>query len=71
MCVTSLLLVAAAPTVPQPYNTLSDDERLIQSAFKMQLLYKFVEGLHDHSYRFWSHDVQKWLQVQSTTLKMG
>ena len=29
-----------------------------------------VEGLHDPSYRFWSHDVQKWLQVQSTALNI-
>ena len=41
-------------------NNLSNDERLIQSAF--------VEGLHDPSYRFWSHDVQ--LQVQSTALNI-
>ena len=41
-------------------NNLSDDERLIKCAF--------VEGLHDPSYRFWSHDVQKWLQMQSTAL---
>ena len=43
-------------------NNLSGDERLIQCAF--------VEGLHDPSYRFWSHDVQKWLQVQATALNI-
>ncbi len=31
-------------------NNLSDYECLIKCAF--------VEGLHDLSYRFWSHDVQ-------------
>ncbi|KAL3132548.1 hypothetical protein ABBQ32_14236 [Trebouxia sp. C0010 RCD-2024] len=30
-------------------NTLSDDERLLKCAF--------VEGLHDPTHRFWSHDV--------------
>ena len=39
-------------------NKLSDDDRLIKCAF--------VEGLHDPLYHFWSHDVQKWLQLQSS-----
>ena len=43
-------------------NSLSDDERLIQCAF--------VEGLHDQAYHFWSHGVQRWLQLQSTALRM-
>ena len=43
-------------------NNLSDDERLIKCAF--------AEGLHDLSYRFWSHDVQTWHQLQSTALNI-
>ena len=39
---------------------MSDDEHLIRCAF--------VEGLHNLSYHFWSHDAQKWLQLQSTAL---
>ena len=41
---------------------LSNGERLIQCAF--------VEGLHDQAYRFWSHGVQRWLQLQSTALNI-
>ena len=41
---------------------LSDDGRLIQCAF--------VEGLHDQAYHFWSHGVQRWLQLQSTALNI-
>ena len=43
-------------------NNLSDDGRLIQCAF--------VEGLHDQAYHFWSHGVQRWLQLQSTALNI-
>ena len=43
-------------------NNLPGDERLIKFAF--------VGGLHDLSYHFWSHDVQKWLQLQSTALNI-
>ena len=43
-------------------NSLSDDGRLIQCAF--------VEGLHDQAYHFWSHGVQRWLQLQSTALNI-
>ena len=43
-------------------STISGDERLIKCAF--------VGGLHDLSYHFWSHDVQKWLQLQSTALNI-
>ena len=43
-------------------NNLSDDERLVKCAF--------VEGLHGLSFHFWSHDVQKWLQLQSTSLNI-
>ena len=43
-------------------NNLPDDERLIQCAF--------VEGLHDQAYHFWSHGVQRWLQLQSTALNI-
>ena len=57
--------------VPQPHfhwryhnriNNLPDDEGLIQCAF--------VEGLHDQAYCFWSHQVQTWLQLQSTALNI-
>ena len=43
-------------------NNLSDDERLIQSAF--------VAGMHDKAYCFWSHGVQKWLQTQAKALNI-
>ena len=41
---------------------MSDNERLIQCAF--------VKGLHDQAYHFWSHSVQRWLQLQSTALNI-
>ena len=47
-------------------NNLSDDERLIKSTCASVDL----EGLHDLSFHFWSHDVQKWLQLQSTSLNI-
>ena len=43
-------------------NNLSDDGRLIQCAL--------MEGLHDQAYHFWSHGVQRWLQLQSTALNI-
>lgn len=43
-------------------NLPAGGERLIKCAF--------VGGLHDLSYHFWSHDVQKWLQLQSTALNI-
>ena len=54
--------MAADPLHCNRINNLSDDERLIRCAF--------VEGLHNLSYHFWSHDVQKWLQLQSTVLNI-
>ena len=29
-----------------------------------------MEGLHDQAYHFWSHGVQRWLQLQSTALNI-